>query len=116
VTRAEAERLLEAIEMTADEFIATIGRSDSAAVQAQCVGMAALKEHLLKSLDFRDFASDESQVDDGQIRELVDRYCRGFCLAARVEPPGQAPACMRCPLRHISIDPMLRQTSRAGGG
>lgn len=115
MTRGEAERLLEAIETTADDLIADLGAPSSAAANAQLIGMATLKEHLLKTLDFRGFASDESTVDDGQIRELVDSYCRGHCPSARVEPPGQAPACLRCPLRHISIDPMLRQTSRAGG-
>jgi len=115
MTRAEAERLLEAIETTSDDLIAGLGNPPGAAAQAQLVGMATLKEHLLKTLDFRGFASDESTVDDGQIRELVDRYCLGHCPAARVEPPGQAPACLRCPLRHIFVDPMLRQTSRVGG-
>lgn len=115
MTRAEAERLLEIIESTADGLISMPGLSDSANVQAQRVGMMVLKEHLLKTLDFRDFVSDESQVDVGEVKTLVERYCREHCPASRSTQPGSAHACMRCPLRNISIDPLLRQTSRAGG-
>lgn len=115
MTRAEAERLLEAIETTADDLISGIGDVVTAPAQAKVVGMQLLKEHLLKTLDFRGFASDESNVDGAQTRELVDRYCRGHCAPARFVGPGQAAECLRCPLRHVFIDPMLKQTSRAGG-
>lgn len=113
MTRAEAERLLEAIELTSDALIDALSTETSAAVQSQRVGMAILKDHLMKALDFRGYASDESQVDTAELRALVGRYCREHCHASRVDVPGTNEACRRCPLRCISIDPTLRQTARA---
>jgi hypothetical protein len=113
MTRAEAERLLESIELTSDALIEQLDGSASATVQAQCVGMTMLKEHLMRALDFRGYASDESQIDTAEIRELVGRYCREYCPASRNEIPGTAPECRRCPLQCISVDPTLRQVARA---
>jgi len=114
VTKAEAERILESIETTCDDLIAELTGSVSAAVQSQCVGMTMLKEHLMKAMDFRGFASDEAQVDTAQLRGLVDKYCRGFCPSSRAGPPGHASPCQRCPIRYITLDPLLRQVHRAG--
>ena len=58
MTRAEAERLLEAIDTTANDLIEAVGTPRTPACQAKLVGMQLLKEHLLKTLDFRGFASD----------------------------------------------------------
>ncbi|MCP4573319.1 MAG: hypothetical protein GY838_13270 [bacterium] len=113
MTRAEAERLLEAIETTSDALIAELDGSPSATVQAQRVGMTVLKEHLMKALDFRGYASDESQVDTTELRGLVGRYCRQHCPSSRTSTPGTASACSRCPLQCISIEPTLRQAARA---
>jgi hypothetical protein len=98
VTHAEAERLLEVIRIECDELIAGVSGDPRPAVQAQAVGMAALRDHLLGRLDFRMFAS----PDDADLRSRMTSFCQRHCPLRD---------CRLCPMRKITKQPTERQVA-----
>jgi hypothetical protein len=103
MNRAQADRLYEQLEAICDDVISEVKEARDELTQAQAIGMSALRDHLLRQLDFREFAKAAEPTPASRAAALVQRYCRNQCGASRTQPPGAAEQCGGCDLRPVAI-------------